>query len=260
MGEIEEGRQNANVALNTISFGYVGVTTILIGMFIITRKENIFIKILIFTIILLGFYSMLRAGSRGPFLSLIIVLTFWYFSKDKYVFKKILFFAFIFLLLIIFVDSFLHLLGYISPIMEERVRLTIFEGDSSERDPLYIGAITHFINSPIFGSQFALFESIGVYDGNGTFIYSHNIILDAFMGMGIIGGFLIIYFLYYSLKISHSNINLKNDNFWISLILVQQISSDMLSSAFYYDPLLSALLVFHFLCYNSKKKDELSFN
>ncbi len=261
VGDVDEGRQNANIALNTITFGHLGVTTVIIGLFKLGDKElSKYIKFIIILIIAIGFFAMLRAGSRGPFFALGVVLFFWIFSKGSNFLKGLLIVLLFFSIIIIFIDPILEFIGYISPLMEDRVRLSIYEGDSSERAPLYAAAINHFLNNPILGSRFALFENVGVYDGNGTFIYSHNIILDAFMGMGLVGGFSMLYFLFKALKICYINIGFDDYSFWISLVLVQQITSDMLSGAFYYDPLLSALLVFHFLYYNSKKRDELSFN
>lgn len=260
VGDIDEGRQNANIALNTITFGHLGVTTVILGLFKLGNKElSNFRKLLIILVIVIGFFAMLRAGSRGPFFALGVVLFFWLFSKGKNFVKGFLIVLLFLAIIATFINPILDFIGYISPLMEERVRLSIFEGDSSERDPLYAAALNHFINNPFLGNQFALFEKVGLYEGNGTFIYSHNIILDAFMGMGIVGGLSMLYFLLNALKLCYRNIGSDDYSFWISLILIQQITSDMLSGAFYYDPLLSALLVFHFLYYNSKNKEKILF-
>lgn len=253
LGDIDEGRKDANVALNTISFGHLGVTTILIGLFILLNKKlSKFYNILVVIVVVLGFYSMLRSGSRGPFMALSVVILFWFLSSGKYFFKGVIIVLLLLIFTIIFINPILEFIGYISPLMEERLKMSIYEGDTSERNPLYEAAFNHFLNNPLFGNRFALFESVGYYEGNGTFIYSHNIILDAFMGLGIFGGIAIIFFLINALKISYFNIKNNNSNYWISLVLIQQISFDMVSNSFYYDSLLSVLLVFHFLYFNTK--------
>ena len=51
---------------------------------------------------------------------------------------------------------------------------------------------------------------------------------------------------------SYYLINTKNPNYWICLLLIQQIISNMVSSAIYYNQLLSVLLVFVFVNFRKK--------
>lgn len=242
------GRQGGNVAISTIAFGHLGTTSIILGFYaLLNKKLNNFYKLLIILLILIGFFSMLRAGSRGPVMALGVVLFFWLFSRLKNPFNAIFTLIIVVVLTSILMDQILVLMGHISPIMEERLRESIYEGSTGGRDPYYASALESFYESPIFGKQFVLFFSDGSYD------YSHNLILDALMGLGVIGAGALIYFLGVAFKKSYYLIKIKDPHFWICLILIQQIMSNMVSSAFYYNQLLSVLLVFVFLKYRDIK-------
>lgn len=237
-----EHRQNANLALNTISFGHLGVTGIVLSMFVLIKKDlNILKKILVLLIIPIGIFCVLRAGSRGPLLALIAVIFFWYFSKQRNIIYSSYKLLVLFALVVVFIDQLLKFMGYISPVIEWRMRATLYEGDTGQRNPLYESAINAFKESPVWGKQFAIFYA------DGSFLYSHNIILDSLMGLGIIGGLAIIFVIISAFVKSYKLIKVNDAQFWIALILVQQIMTNMVSFSIYYNPLLSTLLAFVFV-------------
>ena len=237
-------RQDGNLAFNTISYGHFGVTGILLSSYALLKKNITFIqKVFIILIILLGAFCMLRAGSRGPVMALTLIILFWSFSQVKNSTNGLLILAFLCLAGFIFLDQIINLMGSISPIMKARLLLSIYEGNMGDRE--FLIAIQAFLDNPIFGKQFAIFKS------DGSYIYSHNIILDAFMGLGIFGGGAMIYFLGIALKKSYYLVNNKDIHFWIGLLLLQQIIACMTSGAIYLDPLLSVLLTFIFLKYRN---------
>lgn len=239
-------RQGGNAAISTISFGHFGATTIILGLYtIIHRNVNWFYKSLLILMILLGAFCMLRAGSRGPILALAVVIFFWLFSLAKNISRSILTLVLTIVVTLIFVDQILVLVGNISPIMEDRLRLSIYEGSTGGRDPYYANAVRYFLESPIWGEQFVIIFP------NGTHDYAHNVFLDALMGLGVIGGSALVFFFGVAFKKSYSLINNRHPDFWISLLLIQQIISNMVSGAFYFNPLLSVLLTFIFLKYSS---------
>lgn len=246
------GRAEGNLALNTISFGHLGTMGFILSLFLLSRQGVSVIKrIFIITVMLLSFFIMLRAGSRSPILALAVVLIFWLFARGKNLVLGISITAVTILLVFVFMDPILSFMGNISPVIEARLRVSIYEGESSGRDPLYNYAFQAFLDKPLIGSQFAIFNN------HGEFNYSHNIILDALMGLGLFGGLAMLYILWSGLKSSYIMIKLKDNNFWISLILIQQIVFSMLSGAFYYNQILNVLLVFVVLYttnYSIKKK------
>lgn len=244
-------RIGANVAISTISFGHFGTTVIILGLYtFFNRKSNFLIKIILVVLIMLGVFCMLRAGSRGPILALVIIIFIWLFSLGKSISRSLIILFTSIISTIIFVNQILILIGQISPLIEDRLRLSIYGGSTGGRDPYYRGAINNFFQSPIWGEQFVVIFPDGSYD------YSHNIILDALMGLGVIGGGLMIYFLLIAIKKSYLLINNRNRHYWICLLLVQQIMTNMVSGAFYYNPLLSVLLVFIFLKYRGDYKND----
>lgn len=246
------GRAKGNLALNTISFGHIGTMGFILSLFLLSRQGVSVIKrIFIITVMLLSFFIMLRAGSRSPILALAVVLIFWLFARGKNLVLGISITAVTILLVFIFMDPILSFMGNISPVIESRLRMGIYEGHTSGRDILYNYAFQAFLEKPLIGSQFAIFNNFG------DFIYSHNIILDALMGLGLFGGLAMIYILWSGLKSTFVMIKLKDNHFWISLILIQQIVLSMLSGSFYYNQILNVLLVFVVLYttnYSIKKK------
>jgi len=244
------GRTDANIALNTIYFGHIGTTGIVLSMYLLFKRRTNFVKtFLIVVILMFSFFVMMRAGSRSPVLALTVILLFWIFARGKNIVFGTVIIAVIASLILIFLEPILSFMGNFSPVMESRLRLAIFQQYSGGRDHLAQDAINIFLDSPLIGKQFALF------DNYGGFIYSHNIILDALMGLGIIGGFSMIYILWRSLKRSYFLIKYDDAHIWIFLILIQQIVLNMFSGAFYYNQLLNGLLVF-VLLYKSRDKEK----
>lgn len=237
-----ETRVDGNIALNTISFGHLGIMTLILSVFLLLKRNlSPIFKIIVFLVISLSLYTALRAGSRGPILALFIVLFFWMLAKSKNIGRNLALLMLVFIALIIFIEPILNGLAIISPIMEARIRASLYEGDTSGRDLLYQDAIQSFFNNPLLGEKFAIFSP------DGGFIYSHNMLLDAFMGLGLMGGLIMMIFLLLALKKSFILIRDNDRHFWISLIFIQQLVLNMLSGAFYYNSLLNALLVFVFL-------------
>jgi O-antigen ligase len=240
------GRASGNLAFNSISFGHLGTMGVVLSLFLLSKQGvSLIKKILIVVIMLLSFFIMLRAGSRSPILALAVILVFWLFVRGKNIVLGVSIAAIAVVLMFVFMDPILNFMGNISPVIEYRLRASIYEGDTSARDPLYDQAFRAFLDHPIIGSQFGLFNHFG------GFFYSHNIILDSLMGLGLFGGVGMIYILWIALKKSYQMIKMSDPHFWISLILVQQIVLSMLSGAIYYNQILNVLLVFVFLYTNS---------
>lgn len=245
--EITE-RMEGNLAFNTISFGHLGAMGIVLSLFIFSRgRIRTIKKIGLIAVMLLSFFIMARAASRSPIVALVVILLFWLFARGKNVVLGVSIAAIAFCLLIVFIEPILNFMGNISPVLELRLRASIFEGDTSARNPLYEQAFHAFLNNPIVGEQFALFDNFG------GFAYSHNIVLDSLMGLGLLGGIAIIYILWIAIKNSYTMIKNNDPHFWICLILIQQIVFNMFSGAIYYNQLLNVLLTFVFLYYPNNK-------
>lgn len=244
--EDAELRVDGNIALNTISFGNIGVSGLLLTLYMYKETNpSKLLKVLGAILLIISIYSMLRAGSRGPILNASIVLLFWYFAKKKRVGIGLISLLLLILVLFFARDFILSIMGNVAPVIEERIRATIEGRGGNERNVLYDSAINAFIDSPLIGKQF------GIFDGLGGYAYAHNIILDSLMALGVIGGLAMIYILFCAIKASYINIHI-NNQYWLSLILLQQLSSLMVSGTFYQDQLLSVLLVLHFTLLKNK--------
>lgn len=242
------GRTEGNIALNTISFGHLATMGVILSLFMLLRGgKSLIKKTVLIAIMLISFFIMLRAGSRSPVLALIVILLFWMFASGKNMILGFTITIAVITLLIVFIDPILNFMGNISPVIEARLRASIYMNDSSGRDPLFDTALQAFLDKPFFGKQFALFRS------GGGFINSHNIILDALMGLGLFGGILIIYILWKAVKTSYILIKHNYSGFWISLILIQQIVVSMLSGAIYSDQLINVLLIMILMYYSSNE-------
>lgn len=237
-----EYRVNANIALNTISYGNIGVTAFLMSVFLLLkRNDKLFIKIVYVLIAFLAFYSVLRAGSRGPIINLLIAIILWIFSKQKKLLLGIFIIIIIAVLFSLFYDSILTFMGKIAPVIEIRLRDTIEGKEVNERSVIYSAAIEAFSENPIFGKQFAIFNN------DGSYTYAHNIILDSLMGLGLVGGIMIFYLIFSFIKSVFYSVRYNKDYMLLGLIFIQQLSSSMFSGAFYKDQVLVSGFVFIFL-------------
>ncbi len=235
-------RLGGNLALGTISFGHLGATGVIMSFFILFKKTRLgyLCKLTVFSIMLLSFFLMLRAGSRSPILALVATMMFWFFARKKDITIGFFITGTVIILLMLFIDPIIDFIGDISPVMEYRLKASVHEGDSSGRDQIFKLALQSFWDQPFLGKQFAMFD-------NGDLRYSHNIILDSLMGLGVWGGGAMIYVLWSAVKTAYLSIKNNDEYFWVLLLLIQHIIFSMFSGAIYFNGLLNMLLVFAFL-------------
>lgn len=234
-------RLSGNIAMNTITFGHYGVTLAILAFYWGKSTVTHWKKYLSYLLIAAGVFVMLRAGSRGPLVALFACFVFYYISRQK----TSVGLTFIAILLVVLLyalgDILFDGIRAISPMLAARLSLsgtgTEIEEFSSGRTSLYDEALNRFYDSPLFGESFAIFHS------NGSFIYSHNMVLDAFMALGIFGGLLFVIMLIYAVLNSRFMIMSRFKHWWIGLVCVQYIIYNMLSGAFYQSGMLNALLI-----------------
>ena len=229
-------RLEGNAALRTITFGQMGLTAVIIGACMMYSERSLFLKYIIpLFLLVFGALVSLRSGSRGPLISFCAIVAFAIIAYSK---KPLIGFvmAFVFIgLVVAFSQYILILIERIAPVLAERLMYTTTNRD---RTVLFQEAWERFVYNPFFGDRFAI-----IYP-DGSFIYSHNMILDALMGMGFFGG-IIFLAMYLSVTIDAYKL-LKYDKkyIWIVFILIQQIAAGMVSGAFYLKPILTILIIF----------------
>ena len=151
-------------------------------------------------------------------------------------------------------DFLYSLLEDIAPVLYDRFEVYSSVGQIDNRKINYDYAIQTFLDNPVFGKDFA------EYFTPTTMIYSHNIVLDAFMQLGLFGGLIFVYILIKSI-LKVMNIVKQNQYYsWLGLILIQYILRCMLSSAFYLTPIISILIILIFLPIDNIKTKQLAIN
>ncbi|QEA13263.1 O-antigen ligase family protein [Comamonas flocculans] len=199
--------------LNPIAYGHLGASTALVGLWMMIIKKNMsFLAIIGAAIGVLGIFA---SGSRGPLLSfvvcLILMLMQFRFSRVKFIFIFSVILSIFFLLNFVVDFNDVYLLN--------RAEASMFEDDA--RVNIIGDAYRAFLNNMLIGAGYP-------FD-----VYPHNIILEAFMASGIIGGSLMVFTLMVGLFASMRV--MRNNKFsWVSLLFVQYLTFSMVSNSIYY--------------------------
>lgn len=219
--------------LNPISYGHLAVTTTLIGLWSIISKRKLSILATLATI--LGVLGIASSGSRGPVLSFVFCLALLLiYLKIEINYWKILFAT---IALVALNEIFFA--GYIDEIyLSSRVAESMFEDQA--RYEIYIEAYRTFLDNILTGAGYPLDT------------YPHNIILEAFMSSGVVGGILITATLLVGLVAAMRNLS-ENIYSWVSLIFIQYLIFSMVSSSIYYSNILWMLWVCVVVVRNIKK-------
>jgi len=211
-GQLFSGRLESE-RLNPIAFGHLAVSVLIVGMWglIIKREKSVLAAISL----LVGGFGLFASGSRGPFLSfavccvLILLLI-----KNRLIWSIALCFA---------VGLVLFLSNGISGISDDvylldRVANSMFEDGT--RVALIEEAYHAFAENFMFGAAYP-FNT-----------YPHNIIIEAFMSSGIVGGLLMMGMLSVG---GVAAIRLFNSEFaWVALLFIQYLVFVMVSGSIYY--------------------------
>ncbi len=164
-----------------ISYGHFGTTLALIALFFLLNStpKNKAEKILWYSGFILGFITIILAYARSPFLALYVVVPYILIhQKNKKYIAYFIAFSLLSYIFIYFAPSF----GLEKIRILERLHLWLFEGDTSERMPLFKYSWDIFCANPLLGGR-VLFP-------NG--MYPHNIFLELLSATGFIG--FVIYF------------------------------------------------------------------
>ncbi|MBP6755428.1 MAG: O-antigen ligase family protein [Bacteroidia bacterium] len=175
--EVNEMRAEANIGLNSISFATCAISLIVVSLYL---RNKFKFKILIWLSIILAIVNIGLSGSRGPILQLVLVGLLYLFMNTKKVNPKYIFIGLI---------SFSGIIYYLSEkfnflaVLIARFTTSQSElgGSDYERTLFIEGAWNQFRNSPLIG------DSVEVRPYG---IYPHNMLLESFMSLGILGGIL----------------------------------------------------------------------
>lgn len=232
--------------LGAIGSGHLGLTGFIIFVYLFLKRKDLkLVRILAIPLALLSIYIMLRSGSRGPLLSFIILGLVWFLGVTKH---KVIF-VIILLAFMIFsgqiIDAFMNVLEHVAPFLYARFDSHL--GDQFGTRMLhYQRALEAFNVNPLWGSAFA------IYFSNGEISYAHNIFLDSLMQWGIFGGLLILYIYYVSIRKVIYLIEKRSILDFCGLLLIQFMGEVLVSSSFYYTPIIAILITTIFMAKNAE--------
>jgi len=213
--------------IDPISIGNFGVSLTLLSVYSVAKKNinNNATKFFYIFSVLLGIFSTVASGSRGPIISLLIVLILFIVSSGK---VKVIKSAFLSIFLILVTLWFLNfLVEKLELDSMSRIQAGFqYKSDQSilERFELISWAVNSFLANPIVG---------GSVEGQGRGRYPHNVLVESFMATGVIGG--IAFSLMFFSAVVHAVRILKHkkDYAWISLIFLQYAISAQFSGSLY---------------------------
>lgn len=231
--------------LNSISIGYCGLMSIVLGLYnAIIRKSKFIFKIFSLMMVGVGALVLLRAGSRGPLLSLVLTFVLFLITRSKHAVRNLAVMFIVMLLGYMLFDYFMELIEQISPVLHRR--LTREEGQLNDRLPLYDAAWKGFLNNPLLGDSFAIYH-------DRTYSYAHNIFLDSIMQLGVIGLGFISTTYFAGIKMVIEFLKSNTSLVWIGFLLFKSMMEMMVSGSIYTNPEFSVLFVFSALLYMNKK-------
>ncbi|MEH1816448.1 MAG: O-antigen ligase family protein [Nostoc sp.] len=247
----EQGRL-AGEALNPISLGHQGGSLLLITLYILLNREsskNRIIKVSYTFCLMVGLSLLFFAASRGPIIAIIVCVCLLLLSLQYQEINTFKIFGIIIIAIIFATIAFSFALDSGSSFLERFTSL--LSGDDFgysqfvQRPELYQKASELIAEYPIFGYGLEI-PNLG---------YPHNLILEAFLATGLLGGslFLMIY-IYAAIK-AIGIIMAKNNSWsWLGLLYIQYAIGSMFSGNLYAS---STFWYFLFAILGLKKIDKL---
>ncbi|MDE7378599.1 MAG: O-antigen ligase family protein [Paraprevotella sp.] len=221
-----EGRVDGGEGLNTISFSYCGVSLATLAFFLNGYLgDSALMRFVRLVLMGIGLFIVLKTGSRGPFLVLLMIFIFILYMKMKTDILMLLVGMLCFSFLLLFSGDILDTLGEMFPVLFSRLHES---ASDDERRALWNMALDIFEQYPLFGRYLGLYV-------NNTVCYSHNAFADAAVLGGLCGVIClsVIYirffkdsvFLYKADKVKFG---------WIITLFMQGILSILFSGTIYY--------------------------
>jgi O-antigen ligase len=220
--------------LGVITTGHLASLQLILSFFSLKNKliKSFFLNFLLIFISFLSLKILFLSGSRGPFLNLILTLIILNLK-----FKNLKYFAIITAILIFISLPIINFFIENIPIFSNRVLLSQGIGG---RYFLYLESFDIIRSNPFFGKQFALIRY------GGGFVYTHNIILDSMISLGIIGLTLILVTIKNIIKYSYKLIKSDSEYSWIGILLIMELLKLLLSSSFYQNERFTFLIIILF--------------
>jgi len=227
-------RSSGILKLSVLIYGHYGASLIILSIYKIYKMNNNFINKIIYSFgIIIGVVTIFVSGSRSPLIAIMITLIYFYYKKLNLLKSTII----ISLVLLVISNYYMDIIAlidiYFPNTFFDRILTDLNNYNSMAGRELHLMfGIQEFIKNPILGNSFV----ITTHPLGGA--YPHNIFIEAFMALGIFGGFLFLFINYRALSIT-SNIVSKTNYEWIGLLFIQffvfsLFSGNLYSSTFYW--------------------------
>jgi O-antigen ligase len=236
--KMQGNRYAGNAVLNHVEFGHMGVTAIILGLFVflgIGRKYSPVLRLIGLGSIGLGAFALLSAASRGALVSgvlLVILIIFYAFFRGSKMLTisiclgAVLMFGFA-------VESLREKGVNLDPLLMMSEGYTANNQSTFTRELLYRDAWQQYLNNPIVGNSFVEENSL---------LYPHNIIIESYMATGTFGGAAFTLLILISLWRSILLLIRAPEMAWVPICYLQYLLGAMFSGGIYANVLLWGML------------------
>jgi len=213
------GRLGANLILNAITSGQIGVTLVVMSLTFFHSKKG-WVTASLSALVVLGLANVVFAASRGPVMQLVIMLLlFLFFNLKRIGYKKFSVFLIFFACLGMYFSDYFAVYNN----LVRRLGSTGQAGYDDLRYVLFTGAWEQFLSHPLLGD---------LIEGRAFGGYPHNIFLESLMAMGVFGGMVMTYIFIYSFNNSLVLMRFRSTD-WIGCLLVMQLVAQFTSGSIY---------------------------
>lgn len=225
-GSYDTGRLRLD-SLNPIAVGHLGVSLLLLAVWPLISdggKLGRWYRPALISAAVIGLYLATAAASRGPIVSLVVVVLFYALTQNvKRARKLVLLFG---IVCAMGYAVAAHLGETNQSAALSRIA-AIFGGEDlsvSLRKQALLGAVEQFSRSPILGDGL---------EERSTRFYPHNIVVEAFMTTGVIGGTALLFLIGYSVNCAYRLAHDRSLQAWVSLVFIQYLVAAQFSGAIY---------------------------
>lgn len=213
------------VSLNPISMGHLGVSGALLGLCVLLPgRKKVSVWVLAVVALCLGGAVAILANSRGPLLAMAACIALLIFAGARR--KRTYFLGAFFVALSVFlaINQQDRIASDTGLIWRFQAIFLGIDQSSLGRITAFEGAWRQFLASPFFGD--AIEERVTGY-------YPHNVVLEAFMATGILGGLPFLVLILWSLRRAWTLVRQGSVHMWLGLLSVQYIFAGLFSGALY---------------------------
>lgn len=222
------GRTAGDINVGIILFGQFGASLSILSVYCLAREKHNIKNTLSYVFgFIVGFMGIFVSASKSPFLTLLIVLLLFFVLWYGNVKSAILIAALGMFLSLYFIEIISFLNQYFNSNFLDRLLYSIDVGGDKAREGLVNTAFIEFLDNPFFGNAM-LIQADGMAGS-----YPHNLIIEAFMATGIVGGGIFVFWIIKCLKVSIKAIKKHSEISWVALLFLQYLIFGMFSKNLY---------------------------